>query len=739
MSGFRFSIGAGRKRPPEDDGNAAEQLFLQRKRMGNTDSYFDRDDDEDEETSVYAPESVAEETKSDEEEEDDPLDAFMAQMAKSEKKKEEKRKEQPKIRRADFEDEDDQESYFKYVESVMVPYDDDDEHEDCVEYDVDGNPIYKKPKIIEPLPPVDHTSIDYSPFEKVFYEEHKEIKALSWDQVFQLRKKLGIKVGGASVPKPCISFAHFGFDENLMKSIRKSEFSQPTSIQSQAIPAGLSGRDIIGIAKTGSGKTVAYLWPMLVHIMDQPELQEGDGPIGLICAPTRELCQQIYVECRKYGKAYGLKVCAVYGGGSKWEQTKALKEWPEIVVATPGRLIDHVKGKSTSLTRVTYLVFDEADRMFDMGFEPQVRSIANHVRPERQTMLFSATFKKKVERLARDALTDPVRIVIGDLGEANQDITQRVHVFSKQEDKQYWLHRNLVELTSAGSVLIFVTKKADSENVATNLKSKDFEIVLLHGDMDQNSRDEVITKFKKKQVTVMVATDVAARGLDIPHIKTVINYDVARDITTHTHRIGRTGRAGEKGTAFTLLNATKDVHFSADLVRNMEQANQAVPEALLELAVKDPKFKKTRFKRGGIGFGVKKEGGGSTALTSAGGSADLASPPPGPPTSRGRGRGRGFGGAGLGYTGKSSGMAASVGYQPEGSSSASTKPSIGFKSGGMLSTVAGKQSAASGRLSSLKAAYGSTYGRFQRSTDGDQTMSTGASSDKEKKRKSRWT
>ncbi|KAK3713732.1 hypothetical protein QZH41_008859, partial [Actinostola sp. cb2023] len=408
------------------------------------------------------------------------------------------------IERQDIEEEDDHESYFNYVKNAPVEaYPDEDDVE--IDYDSDGNPIVpEKSKIIVPLPRVDHS-----------------------------------EVSGAMPTRPCISFAHFGFDEQLMTAIRKSEYTQPTPIQCQSIPVALTGRDIIGIAKTGSGKTAAYLWPAIVHIMDQPELQVDDGPIALICAPTRELCQQIYTEARRFGKVYNIHTVAVFGGGNKYEQSKSLQEGAEIVVATPGRLIDHVKSKATNLRRVTFLVFDEADRMFDMGFEPQVRSIANNVRPDRQTLLFSATFKKKVEFLCRDTLIDPIRVVIGELGEL---------AFCCISD---------------GSVLIFVTKKVNSEELAANMKMNDFE----------------------------------ARGLDIPSIKTVINYDVARDITTHTHRIGRTGRAGMKGVAHTLLTAT-DQHFAGDLVRNLEIANQVVPEPLLKLAMKNSWFKKSRFKHG---------------------------------------------------------------------------------------------------------------------------------------------
>ncbi|XP_054849043.1 ATP-dependent RNA helicase DDX42 isoform X3 [Eublepharis macularius] len=483
-----------------------------------------------------------------------------------------------------------------------------EEEEDNLEYDSDGNPIAPSKKIIDPLPPIDHSEIEYPPFEKNFYDEHEEITSLTPQQVVELRHKLNLRVSGAAPPRPGSSFAHFGFDEQLMHQIRKSEYTQPTPIQCQGVPVALSGRDMIGIAKTGSGKTAAFIWPMLIHIMDQKELEPGDGPIAVIVCPTRELCQQIHAECKRFGKAYNLRSVAVYGGGSMWEQAKALQEGAEIVVCTPGRLIDHVKKKATNLQRVTYLVFDEADRMFDMGFEYQVRSIASHVRPERQTLLFSATFRKKIEKLARDILIDPIRVVQGDIGEANEDITQIVEILSSGPNKWNWLTSRLVEFTSSGSVLLFVTKKANAEELANNLKQEGHSLGLLHGDMDQSERNKVISDFKKGTFPVLVATDVAARGLDIPSIKTVINYDVARDIDTHTHRIGRTGRAGEKGVAYTLLTP-KDSNFAGDLVRNLEGANQHVSKELLDLAMQNAWFRKSRFK-GGKGKKLNIGGGG---------------------------------------------------------------------------------------------------------------------------------
>ncbi|XP_053870139.1 ATP-dependent RNA helicase DDX42 isoform X2 [Malaclemys terrapin pileata] len=546
--------------------------------------------------------------------EDDPLEAFMAevedQAARDMKRLEEKDKERKNTKgiRDDIEEEDDQEAYFRYMAenptAGVVP----EEEEDNLEYDSDGNPIAPSKKVIDPLPPIDHSEIEYPPFEKNFYEEHEEISSLTPQQIVELRHKLNLRVSGAAPPRPGSSFAHFGFDEQLMHQIRKSEYTQPTPIQCQGVPVALSGRDMIGIAKTGSGKTAAFIWPMLIHIMDQKELEPGDGPIAVIVCPTRELCQQIHAECKRFGKAYNLRSVAVYGGGSMWEQAKALQEGAEIVVCTPGRLIDHVKKKATNLQRVSYLVFDEADRMFDMGFEYQVRSVASHVRPDRQTLLFSATFRKKIEKLARDILIDPIRVVQGDIGEANEDVTQIVEILPSGPSKWNWLTRHLVEFTSSGSVLLFVTKKANAEELANNLKQEDHNLGLLHGDMDQSERNKVISDFKKKGIPILVATDVAARGLDIPSIKTVVNYDVARDIDTHTHRIGRTGRAGEKGIAYTLLTP-KDSNFAGDLVRNMEGANQHVSKELLDLAMQNAWFRKSRFK-GGKGKKLNIGGGG---------------------------------------------------------------------------------------------------------------------------------
>ncbi|XP_045536772.1 ATP-dependent RNA helicase DDX42 [Papilio machaon] len=603
---------------------------LGKKRSKTEDEYFDDDDEPPTPALAYIPapgsptNDIASSSKADDDEED-PLDAYMAGLEKQAAKDMVTSKENAiagkedsgRGTRGDIDELDDEESYYKYMEENPLA-NAGDESDQEIEYDQDGNPIAPpKKKIIDPLPPIDHSEINYEPFEKNFYVPHEEIENLTHQQVEDLKKSLGVKITGPDPPRPVSSFAHLGFDEQLMKAIRKSEYTQPTPIQAAGVPAALSGRDLIGIARTGSGKTAAFLWPLLVHIMDQKELAPGDGPIGLILAPTRELAQQIYMEAKRFGKVYNIRCVCCYGGGSKWEQSKALEGGAEIVVGTPGRMIDLIKCKATNLQRVTYLVLDEADRMFDMGFEPQVRSICNHVRPERQALLFSATFPRRVERLARDALHDPVRVQHGAAGEACDLVTQHVKIFNKPEDKWTWLLNNLVEFLSAGSVIIFVTKKLEAEQTAANLGVQEYDALLLHGDMDQADRNKVITAFKRQENSILVATDVAARGLDIPHVRTVINYTVARDIDTHTHRVGRTGRAGVRGHAHTLLARDRDREFAAHLLRSLEAVQQEVPEELLQLAMQSAWFRKSRFKKGkaknlnvgGCGLGYKERPG----------------------------------------------------------------------------------------------------------------------------------
>ncbi|CAA6653968.1 unnamed protein product [Spirodela intermedia] len=412
------------------------------------------------------------------------------------------------------------------------------------------------------------------------------ISGMTEQEVAEYRKSLGIRVSGFDVPRPIKQFEDCGFSSTLMNAISKQGYEKPTTIQCQALPIVLSGRDIIGIAKTGSGKTAAFVLPMIVHIMDQPELKKEEGPIGVICAPTRELAHQIYLESKKFSKSHGIRVSAVYGGMSKLEQFKELKAGCEIVVATPGRLIDLLKMKALTMMRATYLVLDEADRMFDLGFEPQIRSIVGQIRPERQTLLFSATMPQKVERLAREILADPVRVTVGEVGRANEDITQVVNVIPSDAEKMSWLLEKLPEMIDEGDVLVFASKKATVDEVESQLIQKGFKVAALHGDKDQASRMETLQKFKAGIFHVLIATDVAARGLDIKSLKSVVNFDIARDMDMHVHRIGRTGRAGDKdGVAYTLVTQ-KEARFAGELVNSLVAAGQNVPAELMDLAMK---------------------------------------------------------------------------------------------------------------------------------------------------------
>ncbi|XP_076885215.1 DEAD-box ATP-dependent RNA helicase 24-like [Bidens hawaiensis] len=560
----------------------------------------------------------------------DPLDAFMEGIHEevrapppSKPKAEEKYR--------DDEEDDPMESYLRAKKDVALTlasdalhagYNSDEEvyaaakavDAGLLEYDSDDNPIVVDKRKIEPIAALDHGSIDYEPFNKDFYEEKSSVSGMSEQEVAEYRNSLAIRVAGFDVPRPIKTFAEAGFSAELMKAIAKQAYEKPTSIQCQSLPIVLSGRDIIGIAKTGSGKTAAFVLPMIVHIMDQPELAKEEGPIGVVCAPTRELAHQIYLEAKKFAKVYGIRVSAVYGGMSKLEQFKELKSGCEIVIATPGRLIDMLKMKALNMLRATYLVLDEADRMFDLGFEPQIRSIVGQIRPDRQTLLFSATMPRKIEKLAREILTDPVRVTVGEIGMANEDITQEVQVLVSDSEKMNWLLEKLPELIDNGDVLVFGSKKATVDEIESQLLQKGFKVAALHGDKDQASRMETLQKFKSGTYHVLVATDVAARGLDIKSIKSVVNFDIARDMDMHVHRIGRTGRAGDKdGTAYTLITH-KEARFAGELVNSLIAAGQNVSMELMDLAMKDGRFRSKRDARKGGGKRAKGRGGGNRGV-----------------------------------------------------------------------------------------------------------------------------
>ncbi|KAJ3970653.1 RNA helicase, partial [Lentinula raphanica] len=357
-----------------------------------------------------------------------------------------------------------------------------------------------------------HTKLEH--FEKNFYVEDKRVSARSDREIEEFRRSKEIRIQGLNVPRPVTSFEEVGFPEYLMKTIRAQGFSAPTAIQCQAWPMALSGRDMVAIAQTGSGKTISFALPAMLHINAQPLLAPGDGPIALVLAPTRELAVQIQQECSKFGNNSRIRNTAIYGGAPKGPQIRDLQRGVEIVIATPGRLIDMLETQKTNLRRVTYLVMDEADRMLDMGFEPQIRKIVSQIRPDRQTLMFSATWPKDVQKLASDFLTDMIQCNIGSMElTANHNITQIVDVCSDFEKRNKMIN-HLEKISSENAkVLIFVATKRVADDITKYLRQDGWPALAIHGDKEQRERDWVLGEFKAGRSPILIATDVASRGL----------------------------------------------------------------------------------------------------------------------------------------------------------------------------------------------------------------------------------
>ncbi|XP_059178010.1 probable ATP-dependent RNA helicase DDX46 [Physella acuta] len=432
---------------------------------------------------------------------------------------------------------------------------------------------------------VDHEKIYYASFRKSFYVEVPEIAKMTPEEVEALRNELeGITVRGKHCPKPIKTWAQCGVSKKAMEALKKHKYEKPTPIQAQAIPAIMSGRDVIGIAKTGSGKTLAFVLPMIRHILDQPPLEENDGPIAILMIPTRELALQIAAECKKFTKAHGLRAVCVYGGTGISEQIAELKRGCEIIVCTPGRMIDMLtanSGRVTNLRRVTYIVLDEADRMFDMGFEPQVMKIIDNVRPDRQTVMFSATFPRQMEALARRILNKPIEVQVGGRSVVCKEVTQNVILI--EEDKKFFKLLELLGLYSErGSVLVFVDKQEHADDLMKDLLKHSYTCLSLHGGIDQYDRDSIIHDFKSGTIRLLVATSVAARGLDVKQLILVVNYDCPNHYEDYVHRCGRTGRAGNKGFAYTFITAEQG-RYAGDIIKAVELSGSTVPEDLLAL------------------------------------------------------------------------------------------------------------------------------------------------------------
>lgn len=536
-----------------------------------------------------------------EEEEIDPLDAFMSGLTErpsfkknSIVKSAKSKQHQPQ---AMFGDEDD-------VDMSAVAHGDTDDF-----LAIAANKAKKK----KDIPTVDHAKAEYEPFRKSFYTEPLDLAQMTEEEVASLRLELdGIKVRGIDPPKPILKWSQCGLGVQTLDVISKLGYENPTSIQSQALPAIMSGRDVIGVAKTGSGKTVSFLLPMFRHIKDQRPLDNMEGPISLIMTPTRELATQIHKDCKPFLKALNLRAVCAYGGAPIKDQIAELKRGAEIVVCTPGRMIDLLAanaGRVTNLRRVTYVVLDEADRMFDMGFEPQVMKIMANIRPNKQTVLFSATFPRNMEALARKTLIKPVEIIVGGRSVVAPEITQIVEV--QNEDTKFLRLLELLgnlysdEANEDARTLIFVDRQEAADSLLRELMRKGYPCMSIHGGKDQIDRDSTIEDFKAGIFPVLIATSVAARGLDVKQLKLVVNYDAPNHLEDYVHRAGRTGRAGNTGTAVTFLTEDQE-RYSVDIAKALRQSGQEIPEPVQKLVDSFlDKVKAGKEKASASGFGGK--------------------------------------------------------------------------------------------------------------------------------------
>lgn len=424
------------------------------------------------------------------------------------------------------------------------------------------------------------------PFTKNFYVPHLSVANRSPTETDNFRKVKEITVKGNNVPVPNEQFEEGNFPDYVMQEIQKQGFNEPTAIQSQGWPIALSGRDMVGIAQTGSGKTLAYILPATVHINNQRRLQRGEGPVVLILAPTRELAQQIQQVAKDFGSSSFIRNTCIFGGSPKGPQARDLERGVEIVIATPGRLIDFLEKGTTNLQRCTYLVLDEADRMLDMGFEPQIRKIIEQIRPDRQVLMWSATWPKQVQTLAEDFLVDYIQINVGSLSPAaNHNIRQIIDICDERE-KEMKLSKLLHEVASdhSNKMIIFVETKKKVDDITKNIRRDGFLAISIHGDKSQPERDYVLNEFRSGKSHILVATDVAARGLDVEDVKYVINYDYPNSSEDYIHRIGRTGRCDQVGTAYAFFTPANQRQ-AKDLIAVLEEAGQVINPDLKDLAM----------------------------------------------------------------------------------------------------------------------------------------------------------
>jgi len=387
--------------------------------------------------------------------------------------------------------------------------------------------------------------------------------------------------------KPISRFSEAKFVDSLFDNLRRCGYDRPTPVQKYSVPIVTGGRDCMACAQTGSGKTCAFMLPCLESLLRSgPPPRSGGGrpkasPCGLVLAPTRELAVQIHAESCKFSYETGIRCCIVYGGADMREQRNELERGCDILVATPGRLTDMQERGNVSLELIQFFILDEADRMLDMGFEPQVRQIVERTnmgaksKHPRQSMMFSATFAREVQAMASDFLHDYIFITVGRVGAASELVTQQVQYAGDLAQKVHALDRVIKEHAALGLAIIFVETKRAADTLEMDLHNAGTAVTAIHGDRTQTEREEALNAFKSGANPVMVATDVAARGLDIPNVALVVNFDMPKQLDDYVHRIGRTGRAGRRGTAVAFVN--ERCGYLPELGDLLKNAKQEVP------------------------------------------------------------------------------------------------------------------------------------------------------------------
>ncbi|XP_072964230.1 DEAD-box ATP-dependent RNA helicase 37-like [Typha angustifolia] len=431
---------------------------------------------------------------------------------------------------------------------------------------------------------------------------------------FDAYEDIPVETSGGDVPPPASTFAEIDLGEAVNLNIKRCRYIKPTPVQRHAIPISLAGRDLMACAQTGSGKTAAFCFPIISGLLSQQRAARGARtayPLALILSPTRELSCQIHEEAKKFAYQTGVRVVVAYGGAPIHQQLRELEKGVDILVATPGRLVDLIDRSRVSLQAIRYLALDEADRMLDMGFEPQIRKIVEQMDMPppgvRQTMLFSATFPHEIQRLASDFLSNYIFLAVGRVGSSTGLISQRVEYVPDMEKRSHLmdlLHNQRMNgfLGQQALTLVFVGTKRGADSLEHWLSVNGFPATSIHGDRTQQERERSLRSFKSAVTPIMVATDVASRGLDIPNVAHVINFDLPKDIDDYVHRIGRTGRAGKSGLATAFFNEV-NLPLSKALVELMQEANQEVPDWLLKFAERSSYGGERNRRTGGGRFG----------------------------------------------------------------------------------------------------------------------------------------